>query len=337
MPCTRNTARPSGIGYRKSPDYGVGHFPWMNRKNSNFISSAARPALLTSYRPPENFMQRTGRSHRCMIQGWNELGKPGKISYNSRFQSLQIESAFKSIDKEGITDLKTMVKENALRALLDAGWNAKIIKSSRIRSGDKAIRKRSSEPGRSWSDQRWTTELMGGRKWVQYLRNIILVAGLQGSGKTTFCGKWPTIWKPKREVPVGLVAADIYRPAAIDQLRYWVVDRRGGFQKEKQEMRFPLHKTPFKEARSKNKNVIIIDTAGRPAVDEAMMTEVAKSNPSVPATGNPFVVDRHDQARMRSIPPHLTKDWIFPGVVLTKLDLVIPGAVPPCSILAVYR
>src|SRR5207253_6226640 len=105
---------------------------------------------------------------------------------------------------------------------------------------------------------------------------IILVAGLQGSGKTTFSGKLANYLKTKKGKSPLLVAADIYRPAAIDQLE--VLGAQIGidvFAERENKDAVSIAQNAIKEARSKNKNVIIIDTAGRLAIDEVMMTEVS--------------------------------------------------------------
>src|SRR5690606_17794698 len=122
-------------------------------------------------------------------------------------------------------------------------------------------------------------ELMGGQEAPFQAKGspaVILIAGLQGSGKTTFSGKLANYLKSKKGLSPMLVAADIYRPAAMEQLR--VLGEQIGVDvhlEPENKDAVAIAQNAVKEARSKNKNVLIIDTAGRLDVDEAMMTEVA--------------------------------------------------------------
>src|SRR5690606_6537719 len=121
---------------------------------------------------------------------------------------------------------------------------------------------------------------------------VILIAGLQGSGKTTFSGKLANYLKSKKGKSPLLVAADVYRPAAIEQLK--VLGEQVGVEVYSE----PGNTDPvviaqqaLREAKSRNKNIVIIDTAGRLAVDEAMMAEVARIKDAVNPTEILFVVD----------------------------------------------
>lgn len=210
------------------------------------------------------------------------------------FESLQdrLEGAFKNLTGEGrITELNvaTTVKE-IRRALVDADVNYKIAKEFTDKVKDKAMGEKvinAVAPGQLMvkivKDE--LVELMGNEAAEFNAKGapaVILIAGLQGSGKTTFSGKLANYLKKQRKLSPILVAADVYRPAAMEQLR--VLGEQIGVEVHLE----PENKNPveiaqnaIREARSKNKNVVIIDTAGRLAIDEAMMTEVAKIKTSV--------------------------------------------------------
>ena len=116
---------------------------------------------------------------------------------------------------------------------------------------------------------------------------VILIAGLQGSGKTTFSGKLANYLKTKKGLSPLLVAADIYRPAAIDQLKVLGEQINVDVYSEPENKNaVEIAQNAIKEAKSKNKNVVIIDTAGRLAIDEVMMTEVANIKVCRNPTGN---------------------------------------------------
>ncbi|MGZ8537438.1 MAG: signal recognition particle protein, partial [Flavisolibacter sp.] len=147
-----------------------------------------------------------------------------------------------------------------------------------------------------------------------------LIAGLQGSGKTTFSGKLANFLKKQKLSPM-LVAADVYRPAAMEQLR--VLGEQIGVEVYLE----PENKNPveiaqnaIRESRSKNKNVIIIDTAGRLAIDEAMMTEVTNIKDAVKPQEILFVVDSMTGQDAVNTAKAFNDRLNFSGVVLTKLD-----------------
>jgi signal recognition particle subunit SRP54 len=150
---------------------------------------------------------------------------------------------------------------------------------------------------------------------------VILVAGLQGSGKTTFCGKLANYLKTKKGKSPLLVAADIYRPAAIDQLNVL-----GGqinvdvYSEPENKDAVSIALNAIKEAKSKNKNIVIIDTAGRLAVDEAMMTEVANIKTAIKPQEILFVVDSMTGQDAVNTAKVFNERLDFTGVVLTKLD-----------------
>src|SRR5215213_6948344 len=203
------------------------------------------------------------------------------------FESLsdRLESAFKSLKGEGrVTELNvaTTVKE-IRRALVDADVNYKIAKEFTDKVKDKALGEKvitAISPSQLMvkivKDE--LVRLMGGEAAEFNAKGapaVILIAGLQGSGKTTFSGKLANFLKKQKLSPM-LVAADVYRPAAMEQLRI-LGEQIGVDVHIELENKNPVEiaQNAIQESRSKNKNVVIIDTAGRLAIDEAMMTEVA--------------------------------------------------------------
>jgi len=248
------------------------------------------------------------------------------------FESLseRLEGAFKNLKGEAkITELNiaATVKE-IRRALVDADVNYKIAKEftdkvKDIALGTKVINAVS--PGQLMTkivkDQ--LAELMGGTESTFNITGnpaVILIAGLQGSGKTTFSGKLANYLKSKGKSPL-LVAADIYRPAAIDQLM--VLGGQVGvdvYSERENKNAVEIAQNAIKEAKSKNKNVVIIDTAGRLAIDEVMMTEVANIKNSVNPHEVLFVVDSMTGQDAVNTAKAFNDRLDFTGVVLTKLD-----------------
>ena len=249
------------------------------------------------------------------------------------FNSLseKLESAFKNIKGEGrISELNiaNTIKE-IRRALVDADVNYKIAKEFTDKVKEKALGAKvllSVNPGQQMIKivQDELTELMGGSESEFNISGnpaIILIAGLQGSGKTTFSGKLANYLKTKKGKSPLLVAADIYRPAAIDQLE--ILGGQIGvdvYAERENKDAVAIIQNAIKEAKSKNKNVVIIDTAGRLAVDEVMMTEVA----DIKAAFNPqeilFVVDSMTGQDAVNTAAAFNERLDFSGVVLTKLD-----------------
>ena len=249
------------------------------------------------------------------------------------FESLseRIESAFKNLKGEAkITDLNiaATVKE-IRRALIDADVNYKIAKEftdkvKNIALGTKVINAVS--PGQLMTKivKDELTELMGGTESEFNSTGnpaVILIAGLQGSGKTTFSGKLANYLKTQKGKSPLLVAADVYRPAAIDQLMV-LGDQIGVEVYSERENTNPVEIAinALKEAKSKNKNVVIIDTAGRLAIDEVMMTEVANIKLAVNPTEILFVVDSMTGQDAVNTAKAFNDRLDFSGVVLTKLD-----------------
>ena len=149
---------------------------------------------------------------------------------------------------------------------------------------------------------------------------VILIAGLQGSGKTTFSGKLANYLKSKGKSPL-LVAADVYRPAAIDQLTVLAGQVGVDIYSERENTNpVEIALNAIKEAKSKNKNVVIIDTAGRLAIDEVMMAEVANIKSAVKPTEILFVVDSMTGQDAVNTAKAFNDKLDFTGVVLTKLD-----------------
>jgi signal recognition particle subunit SRP54 len=245
--------------------------------------------------------------------------------------SEKLEGAFKQLKGEGrINDLNVAntVKE-IRRALIDADVNFKIAKEFTDRVKDKATGQKvinAVSPGQLMvkivKDE--LAELMGGTESVFNITGnpaVILVAGLQGSGKTTFTGKLANYLKTKKGKSPLLVAADIYRPAAIDQLK--ILGEQIGvdvYSDPENKNAVAIAKQALAEARSKNKNVVIIDTAGRLAVDEMMMNEVAAIKEAVNPQEILFVVDSMTGQDAVNTAKAFNERLDFSGVVLTKLD-----------------
>ena len=248
----------------------------------------------------------------------------------SRLQE-KLESAFKNIKGQGrITEINvaTTVKE-IRRALVDADVNFKIAKDFTDRVKEKAIGEKviqAVSPGQLMvkivKDE--LTALMGGQEATLNAKGnpaVLLIAGLQGSGKTTFSAKLANFLKNKKGLSPLLVAADVYRPAAMEQLR--ILGEQIGVDvhieaEEKDPVRIVTQ--AVSSARSKNKNVVIIDTAGRLAVDEEMMNEVAAIRAAVQPQEILFVVDSMTGQDAVNTAKTFNDRLDFTGVVLTKMD-----------------
>jgi len=249
------------------------------------------------------------------------------------FESLsdKLESAFKQLKGQGrITELNiaATVKE-IRRALVDADVNFKIAKEFTDRVKDKAVGEKvinAISPGQLMTKivKDELTDLMGGQESEFIAKGnpaVVLIAGLQGSGKTTFSGKLANYLKTRKGLSPMLVAADIYRPAAMEQLR--VLGEQTGIDVHielENKDAVDIAKNAVKEAKSKNKNVVIIDTAGRLAIDEAMMKEVADIKEAVAPQEILFVVDSMTGQDAVNTAKAFNDRLNFTGVVLTKLD-----------------
>ena len=249
------------------------------------------------------------------------------------FNSLseKLESAFKNIKGQArISELNIAnTVKDIRRALVDADVNYKIAKEFTDKVKEKAMGEKvllAVNPGQQMVKivQDELTELMGGTETEFNISGspaIILVAGLQGSGKTTFSGKLANYLKTKKGKSPLLVAADIYRPAAIDQLEVLggQIDVPVYSERENKDA-ISIVQGAIKEARAKNKNVIIIDTAGRLAVDEVMMNEVAGIKAAINPQEILFVVDSMTGQDAVNTAAAFNERLDFTGVVLTKLD-----------------
>jgi len=151
--------------------------------------------------------------------------------------------------------------------------------------------------------------------------SVVLMSGLQGSGKTTFSGKLANYLKTKKTKQVLLVGCDVYRPAAINQLR--VVGEQIGvevYAEEGNQNPVEISLNAIKHAKANGKNVVIIDTAGRLAVDEEMMTEISNIHKAVTPQETLFVVDSMTGQDAVNTAKAFNDVLNFDGVVLTKLD-----------------
>lgn len=245
--------------------------------------------------------------------------------------SERLEGAFKNLRGEArISELNIAnTVKDIRRALLDADVNYSIAKefTDKVKAkatGEKVINAIS--PGQLMVKivQDELTELMGGTE-AEFETNakptIVLVAGLQGSGKTTFSGKLANYLKSKKNKNPLLVAADIYRPAAIDQLH--VLGEQTGvevYSERENNNAVSIAENAIQYAKEKAKNIIIIDTAGRLAVDEVMMTEVANIKNAVKPNEILFVVDSMTGQDAVNTAKAFNDRLDFTGVVLTKLD-----------------
>ncbi len=243
----------------------------------------------------------------------------------------KLDKAFHILKGHGkITEVNVAETLKEVRkALLDADVNFKIAKDFTTKVKDKAIGQNvltTLQPGQLLvkivKDE--LTELMGGETAGVNLSGnptIILMSGLQGSGKTTFSGKLANYLKTKKGKHPLLVACDVYRPAAINQLH--VVGEQVGVEVYSE----PENKNPvsiaqnaLKVAKEKNKNVVIIDTAGRLAVDEVMMQEIANIHNALKPQETLFVVDSMTGQDAVNTAKAFNDVLNFDGVILTKLD-----------------
>lgn len=249
------------------------------------------------------------------------------------FNSLseKLESAFKNLKGEArINDLNIANTVKDIRkALIDADVNYKIAKEFTDKVKEKATGEKvinAISPGQLMTKivQDELTELMGGSEAQFNISGnpaIILIAGLQGSGKTTFTGKLANYLKTQKGKSPMVVACDIYRPAAIDQLT--VLAEQIGvtvYSERENKDAVSIAQNAIKEAKATNKNVVIIDTAGRLAIDEVMMTEVANVKAAVNPAEVLFVVDSMTGQDAVNTAKAFNDRLDFTGVVLTKLD-----------------
>ena len=245
--------------------------------------------------------------------------------------SERLDSAFKQLKGEGrITDINiaSTIKE-IRRALVDADVNYKIAKEFTDKVKDKAMGEKvltAVSPGQLMvkivKDE--LAELMGGTESeldISGKPTVILIAGLQGSGKTTFSGKLANFLKSKKSMNPLLVAADIYRPAAIDQIKVLGEQIKVPVYSEPENKNaVEIAQNAIAHAKQNGNRVVIIDTAGRLAVDEVMMTEVANIKQAVQPQEVLFVVDSMTGQDAVNTANAFNDRLDFTGVVLTKLD-----------------
>lgn len=243
----------------------------------------------------------------------------------------KLDKAFHLLKGHGkITEINVAdTLKEVRRALLDADVNFKIAKDFTTKVKEKAIGQNvltTLQPGQLLvkivKDE--LTELMGGTEVGVNLSgnpSVILMSGLQGSGKTTFSGKLANFLKTKKGKKPLLVACDIYRPAAINQLH--VVGDQIGIEvysepENKNAVQIALN--ALQHAKSNGFNVVIVDTAGRLAVDEEMMTEIANVHQALKPQETLFVVDSMTGQDAVNTAKAFNDRLNFDGVVLTKLD-----------------
>jgi signal recognition particle subunit SRP54 len=249
------------------------------------------------------------------------------------FENLQsrLESAFKTLKGQGrITEINVAETVKEIRkALLEADVNYKIAKEFTDKVKEEALGQNvitSLQPGQLLvkivNDQ--LTALLGGEVAEINLSsspNIILIAGLQGSGKTTFTGKLAYYLKNKKNQSVMLAACDVYRPAAIDQLKV-LAEQVGVPVYTDYETKNPvlIAQTAIAKAKEQGIKTIIIDTAGRLSIDEEMMNEIYNVKQAISPNEVLFVVDAMTGQDAVNTAQAFNERLNFDGVVLTKLD-----------------
>ncbi len=250
------------------------------------------------------------------------------------FQNLNdtLDNAFKVLRGDNkLTELNiAQAIKDIRRALVDADVNYKIAKEFTDKVKETAMGTqnvlKSVRPGDLMKKivQDELTELMGGQSTGINLKgnpSVILIAGLQGSGKTTFSGKFAKFLKEKRQKRPLLVACDVYRPAAIEQLGVLAEQVGAGIYKEldnKNPVQIALNAIAF--AKQNNYDTVIVDTAGRLAVDEQMMNEIAQVKTAISPSETLFVVDAMTGQDAVNTAKAFNDRLNFDGVVLTKLD-----------------
>ncbi len=243
----------------------------------------------------------------------------------------KLERSFKLLRGEGrITEINIAeTLKEIRRALIDADVNYKVAKTFTDEVKTKALGQdvlKSVKPGQMMTKivRDELAALMGGTATDVRLEGnpaVILIAGLQGSGKTTFSGKLAAFLKSKKGRQVLLVAGDVYRPAAIDQLQ--VLGGQIGvevYTEAGNTNPVQIAENAVRYARQKSYNVVIVDTAGRLAVDEAMMQEITAIKAAVKPSETLFVVDAMTGQDAVNTAREFNDRLDFDGVVLTKLD-----------------
>ncbi|MBQ3173738.1 MAG: signal recognition particle protein [Alistipes sp.] len=243
----------------------------------------------------------------------------------------KLERSFKLLKGEGrITEINVAeTLKEIRRALIDADVNYKVAKTFTDEVKQKALGQNvlnSVKPGQMMTKivRDELAALMGGTATDIKLEGtpaVILIAGLQGSGKTTFSGKLASHIKSKKGRQVLLVAGDVYRPAAIDQLK--ILGQTVGvevYTEPGNNNPVEIAENAIKYARQKSYNTVIVDTAGRLAVDEAMMQEITTIKAAVNPSETLFVVDAMTGQDAVNTAKEFNDRLDYDGVVLTKLD-----------------
>ena len=243
----------------------------------------------------------------------------------------RLERSFKILKGQGrITEINVAESLKEIRrALIDADVNYKVAKQFTDEVKQKALGQNvltAVSPGQMMTKivRDELAALMGGEATDIKLEGtpaVILIAGLQGSGKTTFSGKLASFIKSKKGRQVLLVAGDVYRPAAIDQLK--ILGEQIGvpvYTEEGNQNPVEIAENAIKHARQNNYNVVIVDTAGRLAVDEAMMQEISQIKATINPCETLFVVDSMTGQDAVNTAREFNDRLDFDGVVLTKLD-----------------
>jgi len=249
------------------------------------------------------------------------------------FESLseRLERSFKILKGEGVISEINVSEtlKDVRRALLDADVNFKIAKQFTDTVKQKAMGQnvlKSVKPSQMMvkivHDE--LVELMGGEKSdinVKANPSIVLIAGLQGSGKTTFSAKLAKLMKSKRGKHPLLVAGDVYRPAAIEQLKVLGTQIEVPvYTEEGSRNPVEIARNAIREAKKNGNDLVIIDTAGRLAVDEEMMNEIADVKNAVTPHETLFVVDSMTGQDAVNTAFEFNERIDYDGVVLTKLD-----------------
>ena len=243
----------------------------------------------------------------------------------------KLERSFKILKGEGrITEINVAeTLKEIRRALIDADVNYKVAKTFTDEVKTKALGQNvltAVKPGQMLTKivRDELAALMGGTATDIKLEGnpaVVLIAGLQGSGKTTFSGKLASFIKSKKGRQVLLVAGDVYRPAAIDQLK--ILGQQIGvevYTEEGNTNPVQIAQNAIAYARQKSINTVIVDTAGRLAVDEAMMVEITAIKAAVNPSETLFVVDSMTGQDAVNTAREFNNRLDFDGVVLTKLD-----------------
>ena len=243
----------------------------------------------------------------------------------------KFERAFKVLKGQGqISEINIAESlKEVRRALLDADVNFNTAKNFTNTVKDKALGRNvltAVSPGQLMVKicHEELKELMGGNEVEINLKgnpSIILMSGLQGSGKTTFTGKLGSYLKNKKNKKVLLVACDVYRPAAIDQLHV-LGDQLGieVFSNKEEKDPVRIANSAVQHAKSNSFNVVIVDTAGRLAIDEQMMDEIARVKTALNPNETLFVVDAMTGQDAVNTAKAFNDKINFDGVILTKLD-----------------